>query len=730
MDGAKRDELSNLVEELTTSGNADLNPSKMKAVKKICKLSNVYIDHFYHLIMSQLSQDHCQIRLSAFQMASEIFSRSHHFRLLLVADLQHFLELTMETDTEQPLPPPKEIARKLRRLAVQTLQSWQGTYGDAYKKLVVGYHFLKKVKKVDFEDVDARTLAERRRQEEKQERLRRIYIEKMDKAKQEMEETCSEIEKNLTELNSCMDLLMPTLSNFHLCDLEPLPNSAHPVDDIKIRSSSVSGHELNADRKEIGYKDMKLEEDEEEGRSDWEEEVPDENVALRSAGLLSHKYSLELNVPTEMKLQETDDNEAVINTMRDLHRLLTTKHRPAVQSWIQVFTKVGDEHLLRRALDYKSSVDTALKRHEGLHICYRSRQRRVVRADDTDDEDFEEVPEKEGYEPHIPAHLRAEYGLEPLPSTSFSVAFQMHPQPDEKPSISRAANAPATISASHRRRIREEEQDPTCAAATLKVLKKSLQQSASSSSACAGLEQGQGTTGTAEQQAEDTGGQKAIAPVVPFGLDLFYWGEEQPSSGKIIKSASQHQFWVPHEMEEEVENEELSAQGKSRYITFAGSFQPVQHTCRAPMPSGTLCQRQDRVKCPFHGLIIPRDECGNPTNPEDAAHMMEEKRKKREQQPDWQDTELMREIEAATGEDLGSSRSYGKGKMGKGSKGKGKKMKYPNLTDLKQSSNTSRFRLEKKVFNKSSMRRVTEVMNKMDRKKHDKFSNQFNYALN
>nr|5XV8_A Chain A, UV-stimulated scaffold protein A [Homo sapiens] len=32
--------------------------------------------------------------------------------------------------------------------------------------------------------------------------------------------------------------------------------------------------------------------------------------------------------------------------------------------------------------------------------------------EDEDDEDFVEVPEKEGYEPHIPDHLRPEYGLE------------------------------------------------------------------------------------------------------------------------------------------------------------------------------------------------------------------------------------------------------------------------------------------------------------------------------
>lgn len=64
---------------------------------------------------------------------------------------------------------------------------------------------------------------------------------------------------------------------------------------------------------------------------------------------------------------------------------------------------------------------------------------------------------------------------------------------------------------------------------------------------------------------------------------------------------------------------------------------------------------------------------------------------------DWRDPELMRDIEAATGEDLGSSKTYGKGK--KGGKGKSRK-KYPNLTDLKQNANTSRSRLEKKVFNK------------------------------
>ncbi|XP_077057595.1 UV-stimulated scaffold protein A, partial [Siphateles boraxobius] len=379
-----------------------------------------------------------------------------------------------------------------------------------------------------------------------------------------------------------------------------------------------------------------------------------------------------------------------------------------------IFTKVGvEEDLMRRATELKKSLELALRKHDDLHIDYKNRERRVMRApEDGEDseEDFVDVPEKEGYEPHIPEHLRAEYGLDETPSTS---ASEVKAKPS-KPAVKR----PVPLVSRLKRKRSDEEQDPTCAAATLRVLRQRLD--AAPASVCESVVSS-GQEGMSEEKAS------VEAPVVPFGLDLYYWGEEQPTAGKIIKHTSQHQFWVPHEVEEEVENKELSAEMKSRYITFAGKFKPVEHKCKAPMPDGSLCERQDRVKCPFHGRIIPRDELGRPVNPEDALRLEKEKWERQEQRPDWRDPELMRDIEAATGEDLGSSRTYGKGK--KGGKGKSRK-KYPNLTDLKQNANTSRSRLEKKVFNKSSMRRVTEVMNKMDKRKHDKFANQFNYALN
>lgn len=59
---------------------------------------------------------------------------------------------------------------------------------------------------------------------------------------------------------------------------------------------------------------------------------------------------------------------------------------------------------------------------------------------------------------------------------------------------------------------------------------------------------------------------------------------------------------------------------------------------------------------------------------------------------DWQDPEFMRDVEAATGVDLGSSQSSGRGK--------GKRRKHPGLADLKQQTNTARARIAKKVFAK------------------------------
>lgn len=74
-------------------------------------------------------------------------------------------------------------------------------------------------------------------------------------------------------------------------------------------------------------------------------------------------------------------------------------------------------------------------------------------------------------------------------------------------------------------------------------------------------------------------------------------------------------------------------------------------TCNVKMDSGKLCPRQDKFKCPFHGRIIPRDHLGVPLDEEER--LKEEMKLKNDRTvPEWQDPQLLRDIEAATGVDL------------------------------------------------------------------------------
>ena len=99
----------------------------------------------------------------------------------------------------------------------------------------------------------------------------------------------------------------------------------------------------------------------------------------------------------------------------------------------------------------------------------------------------------------------------------------------------------------------------------------------------------------------------------------------------------------------------------------------------------------------------------------------------------WLDKELIKDIEAQTGKDLGSRWLEKREKKGKKKtdKGKGKKSKKPesNLTNVKATNDNVRSRLEKKLFNPSTIKRVNGVLNHMDKQKtHDKFGDQFNYV--
>ena len=74
--------------------------------------------------------------------------RSHVFRELLVSRFQQLLEITIETDADQPLPPPYPAASQLKQQTLLAIQQWNEKFGPSYPKLKLGYEFLKFNKKV------------------------------------------------------------------------------------------------------------------------------------------------------------------------------------------------------------------------------------------------------------------------------------------------------------------------------------------------------------------------------------------------------------------------------------------------------------------------------------------------------------------------------------------------------------------------------------------------------
>ena len=206
------------------------------------------------------------------------------------------------------------------------------------------------------------------------------------------------------------------------------------------------------------------------------------------------------------------------------------------------------------------------------------------------------------------------------------------------------------------------------------------------------------------------------APVVQFGMDLYHWGSNEEEAPSVLDLKSLHCFWAHGNDNDGYCPGDLKESLKSRTIKFTGEFEEVKWECRAPLPSGKLCPRRDKFKCPFHGEIIARDETGRPNCEE---HSDEGGSSENTGTTIQEMAAITQDIEQATGLNL----------TGKKPK-KGTKRKHSGLTDLRKKENTSLCRLAKKVFDKSSLERVAGEMNRVKKSLIDeKFGNNWNYAL-
>lgn len=152
------------------------------------------------------------------------------------------------------------------------------------------------------------------------------------------------------------------------------------------------------------------------------------------------------------------------------------------------------------------------------------------------------------------------------------------------------------------------------------------------------------------------------------------------------------------------------------------------------MPNGKLCQRMDRFKCPFHGKIIARDPLtGKAKNEEEEKFIQEQlklkkknnfkKNEKESCMPEFDDPTLIRDIEAATGQNLGLRKKQSNSKC---------KRIGGNLTKIGDlESNSSRKRLEGRILSTKSLQKVGNILDNIEfRLNKEKFHHNFNYSIN
>jgi hypothetical protein len=141
--GAKK-----LVVTIATSKQDTLDPVAFKGIKEICRRDESAIGQVFHVVQTQMSKPNAAIRLNCWRLLEQLFNRSHVFRLHVIESLEEVVHLAAGTDPSRPLPPPREVAARLRTEALEAVRGWVERYSSGYPQLRVSYAVLQR--SIDF----------------------------------------------------------------------------------------------------------------------------------------------------------------------------------------------------------------------------------------------------------------------------------------------------------------------------------------------------------------------------------------------------------------------------------------------------------------------------------------------------------------------------------------------------------------------------------------------------
>ncbi|KAF7732384.1 hypothetical protein EC973_005280 [Apophysomyces ossiformis] len=562
MDIQARDELNRLITTITETGEWILDTAKLKSIKRICKQSDTNVDIAFDLIVAQLKKQHSQIRYSSLQLIESLFQRSHRFRILLTEEFPLLLQLTVGIH-QKKLPPPTQVADKLRQYAITLTKEWLTKFGDTYRPIGIGYDYLNQ-RGLLVHSTSLQAIHEHDNdQSGRQTRMKIIQEQRFSRIKTDMDEHLDLIQENLRNMR-LEDLMDMSGQNTYFEMLVPknIPNAGEDIDFEALISGKGDQGVVETDYKE----------------------------RIMSHGLASNRYNItiELSENSMMdEVEETEENKIIYEQLRETYKLLETKHVQQVNGWINTLIKLDRtdkserESMVKQLIDVKGEMTETLRKANLLGITLPSEDK-PRQTDDQINEDNDEYSDELFEDIEIPDLA------EPAPESV---------QDDSKPST--------TISSVHlppSQRIFPLAYEPA------------MVEDVTYSGGLAipsNLDSTKKLKAKGKEKEDPVREEHLrIAPVVEWGDDLYYWDKKnvQFNTSGIERS---HRFMGVGEGTQEMPEHLL--ENLRKRTTFYRSEQPKElPACKAPLRSGGLCPRRDLVQCPFHGKIIPRDDFGQP----------------------------------------------------------------------------------------------------------------------
>ncbi|KAJ2452438.1 hypothetical protein EV183_002953 [Coemansia sp. RSA 2336] len=287
------------------------------------------------------------------------------------------------------------------------------------------------------------------------------------------------------------------------------------------------------------------------------------------AVMAANRQAIDININPDrvLETEEGPENTAIFDVIREYLQLSVLLYKPRIQLWVDKLARIDPgldekvEQLAESAKELLQQITESMDKSRDLGIDLEYMQQRRQYADESEDE-FEEV------EPIAPsARKKQQQKQKPR-----NAVFAMLGKPVLK-------QDPTYIDP---KRLREQRKLP-------EAKEKDSEQS---------------TQNPVEERLRET------APVVPFDTDLTYWGQQAVNantSGLEIR----HRF-LGSARDEPMMSEAALNMLQKRAVYYKQPERGEIRACRAPLRDGRLCPRKDLVKCPFHGVIIPRDEQGRP----------------------------------------------------------------------------------------------------------------------